>query len=260
MTSGRLRGGRRRFDSGAALAPPRPAEDELSPVPAPIRLFQVTKRYRHGSVALKDISLEIHPGEFCFITGPTGAGKTTLLKLIFRMERASQGQIVVLGMNLGRLPPKDLHRLRRRTGFVFQDFRLIPDRSVFYNVALPLLVTGQPRSRIRDRVRYVLGLVGLADYAHYRPPMLSGGQQQRVAFARAVVNDPELLLADEPTGNLDPGATDRLVGLIRKHHARGGTVLLATHDLALIRRVGGRVIALKAGRLTGDETYRGVER
>jgi cell division transport system ATP-binding protein len=218
-----------------------------------IRLFQATKRYRPGLTALREINLEVAPGEFCFVTGPTGAGKTTLLKLIFRMERVTDGQIVVLGMNLRRLPNKDLPRLRRRAGFVFQDFRLIPDRSVAHNVALPLVVTGRRRSFVRERVRHVLGLVGLTDYADYRPPMLSGGQQQRVAFARAVVAEPDLLLADEPTGNLDPGATDRLMDLIKRQHARGCTVLVATHDLALIRRSGGRVIALKAGRLTADQ-------
>jgi cell division transport system ATP-binding protein len=246
---------RRRFESfpNRPSGPPIPIPENGDRPETVIQLFQATKRYRPGLTALREVSLEIRPGEFCFITGPTGAGKTTLLKLVFRLERVTDGQLVVLGMNLRRLPTKDLHRLRRRAGFVFQDFRLIPDRSVAYNVALPLIVAGGRRSFIRERVKHVLGLVGLTDYADYRPPMLSGGQQQRVAFARAVVNEPELLLADEPTGNLDPGATDRLMGLIRRQHARGSTVLVATHDLALIHRSGGRIITLKSGRLAADQ-------
>jgi cell division transport system ATP-binding protein len=217
-----------------------------------IRLFGVTRRYG-ARKALDDVSLEIAPNEFVFITGPSGAGKTTLLKLLYLGIRASEGQVIMDGMNLARINRHRIPALRRRLGIIFQDYKLIPTRSVFENVALVLEAAGASRRAIEMKVKSVLQTVGMAERAESLPPSLSGGEQQRVAVARAVVGDPRILLADEPTGSLDSESAAIIMELITRFHRRGGTVLVATHDGQLIRSVPGRIIQLAAGRLRSDE-------
>lgn len=232
-----------------AARPPvtrRPGGDPL------IRLFHVSKTYATGSFALHDLSVEIRKGELVFLTGPSGAGKTTLMKLLFAAERPSEGQILVLGRNVARLGERRIPALRRRIGVVFQDFKLIPTRSVEDNVALALEVLGRPRREVRSKVFAMLRRVGLQHRRHELPPALSGGEQQRVALARALVNEPAILLADEPTGNLDAELTLEIMDLVAAAAARGTTVLVATHDLALIRRYARRTLRLEAGRLIED--------
>ena len=191
-------------------------------------------------------------GELVFLTGASGAGKTTLMKLLFAAERPSEGQILVLGRNIGRLGEGAVPALRRRIGVVFQDFKLIPSRTVEQNVALALEVTGRPPREVRSKAFAILRRVGLQHRRHDLPPALSGGEQQRVALARALVNEPAILLADEPTGNLDAELTVEIMDLIAAAAARGTTVLVATHDLALIRRYARRAMRLEAGQLVAD--------
>ena len=223
-----------------------------------VRLFHVSKSYMAGSWALQDVSLEMRRGEFAFLTGPSGAGKTTLLELVFAAERPSEGQIIVLGRNVGRLRPSGIPSLRRRIGVVFQDFKLLPSRSVEENVGLALEVTGSSRREARAKVFAMLRRVGLQHRRHHQPRTLSGGEQQRIAIARALVNEPDILLADEPTGNLDPELTLEIMDLIASVAARGTTVLVATHDLSLVERYGKRCIRLEAGRISQDSAPRGA--
>jgi cell division transport system ATP-binding protein len=218
-----------------------------------IRLFHVSKSYVAGSFALHDVSLEVSKGELVFLTGPSGAGKTSLLKLLFAAERPSEGQILALGRNVGRLREGGIPDLRRRIGVVFQDFKLLPRRTVEENVALSLEVLGTPPRQTRARVFAMLKRVGLQQRRYHHPPALSGGEQQRIAIARALVNEPEILLADEPTGNLDADLTLEIMDLIAAAAARGTTVIVATHDLPLVRRYGRRMVRLEAGRLVDDE-------
>jgi cell division transport system ATP-binding protein len=220
---------------------------------SPIRLYHVSKSYLAGSYALHDVSLEVGKGELIFLTGPSGAGKTTLLKLLFAAERPSEGQILVRGRNVGRLREAAIPSLRRRIGVVFQDFKLLPRRTIEENVRLALDVTGTPRREARARVFRVLKQVGLQHRRFHHPLSLSGGEQQRVALARALVNEPEILLADEPTGNLDPDLTVEIMDLIANASTRGTTVLVATHDMAVIERYGKRRIRLEGGRIVEDE-------
>jgi cell division transport system ATP-binding protein len=221
-----------------------------------VRLFHVSKSYLAGTWALRDVSLELKKGEFAFLTGPSGAGKTTLMRLIFAAERPSEGQIIILGRNVDRLRPAGVPALRRRIGVVFQDFKLLPRRTVEENVALALDVMGVPLRQARARVFSILKRVGLQHRRFHYPLSLSGGEQQRVAIARALVNEPEVLVADEPTGNLDPDLTLEIMDLIAGAAARGTTVLVATHELGLVERFGKRVLRLEEGRLTVDS--RGV--
>jgi len=218
---------------------------------AVIRLFRVYKRYG-GKNALVDLSLDIFKNEMLFVTGPSGAGKTTLLKLIYVGEPASEGQILIDGMNLSRIAHKRIPYLRRKIGIIFQDYKLIPTRSVFDNVALVLEAAGKNRRLIRKKVQSVLRTVGMEERMETLPPSLSGGEQQRVAVARAVVGEPEIILADEPTGNLDPESADAILQLLKTFYARGATVIVATHDKEMIRKTGGRVILLKEGRLVDE--------
>ena len=218
-----------------------------------VRMFGVSKSYRSGHYALQDLSLEIERGEFVFLTGPSGAGKTTLLKLLFAAEKPSSGQIVLRGRNIGRLQGRYIPALRRRIGVVFQDFKLLQDRSVEDNVALALEVCGVAPRDIRSRVFRVLKDVGLQDRRKQQVRLLSGGEQQRVALARALVNEPELLLADEPTGNLDPELTLEITQLVMDMSAKGTTVVLATHDTPLVERFAKRVVQLREGRLVADQ-------
>jgi cell division transport system ATP-binding protein len=216
-----------------------------------IRMFHVS-RYYGSKAALVDISLDIYKNEFLFISGPSGAGKTTLLKLVYMAEPASEGQILIDGINLSRIPRKRIPFLRRNIGIVFQDYKLIPTKTVYENVSLVLEAAGQKRRLIQKKVKSVLRTVGMEPRHNSLPPSLSGGEQQRVAIARAVVGDPKIILADEPTGSLDSEAAGFVFELLKGFHTRGATVVLATHDKALIRKSGGRVIYLNAGRLTAN--------
>jgi cell division transport system ATP-binding protein len=215
-------------------------------------MFHVSKSYSAGSFALRDVSLEIGRGEFVFLTGPSGAGKTTLLKLLLAVEQPSEGQIVVLGRNIARLGETAIPDLRRRIGVVFQDFKLLPGRTVEENVGLALDVVGAPRRKARAKVFGVLKQLGLQHRRYHHPLSLSGGEQQRVAIARALANEPDILLADEPTGNLDPDLTVEIMDLIAGATTRGTTVLVATHELGLVSRYGKRAVRLDAGRIVED--------
>lgn len=213
-----------------------------------IRIFHVHKRYGAKN-ALTDATLDILKNEFLFISGPSGAGKTTLLKLLFLGESISEGQVLIDGMNLSRIPAQKIPFLRRKLGIIFQDYKLIPTKTVFDNVALVLEARGRRRDLVRKKVNSVLRTVGMEDRAGSFPPSLSGGEQQRIAVARAVVGDPKIILADEPTGSLDAESADIILELLKGFHARGGTIIVATHDKELMRKAGGRTIYLKEGRI-----------
>jgi len=219
-----------------------------------IQLYNLCKAYRKDSAALVDINLKIPKGDFVYITGPSGAGKSTLLKLLYAAERPSRGQILIEGKNLTRMGARQIPMLRRRLGIVFQDFKLLNTRSVFENVAFPLEVQGKKRFEVSKKVFQTLKMVGLERKLQRLPLELSGGEQQRVAVARALVIDPLVLIADEPTGNLDPEVTLEIMDLFKSANARGSTVLLATHDREMIRRFPRRVITLENGRLVDDRT------
>ena len=214
-----------------------------------IELYHVNKDYGRAQHALVDVSLAVEKGDFVFLTGASGAGKTTLLRLLFREEIATSGKILVDGINVSTLAASKVPALRRRLGIVFQDFKLLPRRTVFENVALVMEITGAPRKVQRSRTYAVLEMLGLNHKVRAHPLELSGGEQQRVAIARALVSEPVILLADEPTGNLDPDLSWEIMTLFKSINIRGTTVLVATHDRDLIARMGKRVIALDAGRL-----------
>jgi cell division transport system ATP-binding protein len=214
-----------------------------------IEARQLSKAYSRGVYALRELTLTIDKGEFLFLTGPSGAGKSTLLRLVLREERPSDGTLVVAGRNLQDLGSSQVQAYRRTVGFVFQDFRLIPRFTVFQNVAFVMRVLGVPLSVQQRKTFQVLKWVGLQHRMNALPEELSGGEQQRVAIARALVNDPQLVLADEPTGNLDPDLALEIMNLFREINARGTTVVVATHDRELIRRVGRRAITLAHGRV-----------
>ena len=209
------------------------------------------KIYGRGLHALRDLNLTIDKGEFVFLTGPSGAGKSTLLRLLLLQERPSEGDVIVGGRNLARLTRNEVQAYRRTVGFVFQDFKLIPTKSVFENVSFALRVLGMPVEQQRRRTYQVLKWVGLQHRLNSLPEELSGGEQQRVAIARALVNEPHLVLADEPTGNLDPDLSLEIMNLFRDINASGTTVVVATHDRELIKWVGRRVVQLEHGKLAG---------
>lgn len=225
-----------------------------------IQLFHVGKHFPGGQVGLDDVSFEIARGEMIFLTGASGAGKTTLLKLIFREDTPSQGQIVVNGRNVSSMPRGKIPFLRRAIGVVFQDFRLIPRKTVFENVSYLPRILGLDKEQQRRLAYETLRRVGLAHRMNAFPPQLSGGEKQRVAIARALINDPEILLADEPTGNLDPDLSREILDLFVELNLRGTTVLLATHDRVLIERLGRRVLTLERGRVIGDRPALAVPR
>ena len=225
---------------------------------SPVRMYHVSKSYLAGTWALKDVSLEIDRGELVFLTGSSGAGKTTMLELLFAAERPTEGQILVLGRNIARLREAAIPALRRRVGVVFQDFKLLQGRTVEENVSMSLDVVGTSRREARSRVFAMLKQVGLQQRRFHHPMSLSGGEQQRVAIARALVAEPEILLADEPTGNLDPELTIEIMDLIAAAATRGTTVLVATHDHSLIDRYRKRTLRLEAGRLVEDTPAAGV--
>ncbi|HUL78040.1 MAG TPA: cell division ATP-binding protein FtsE [Vicinamibacteria bacterium] len=214
-----------------------------------IQAFHVYKQYDRESMALTDVTLSVGKGEFCFLTGPSGAGKTTFLKLVFREELPSQGQILVGGRNVTAIPDGQIPELRRSIGVVFQDFKLLKRRTILENVAFVLRILGVPAREQKRRAFASLRAVGLHHKLHAYPLQLSGGEQQRVAIARALINEPMLLLADEPTGNLDPDMATEIMKLFLDVNARGTTVLVATHDREMIQRMGRRVIALEKGRV-----------
>ncbi len=219
-----------------------------------IQAFHVYKQYDRESMALSDITLHIEKGEFCFLTGASGAGKTSFLKLVFREELPSQGQILVGGRNVTAIPPGQIPELRRSIGVVFQDFKLLKRKTILENVAFVLKILAVPPKEQRRRAFAALKSVGLHHKMHSFPLQLSGGEQQRVAIARALINEPMLLLADEPTGNLDPEMAHEIMALFQEVNARGTTVLVATHDREMIQRLGKRVITLDHGRvLTGHD-------
>ncbi|TWI75549.1 cell division ATP-binding protein FtsE [Desulfobotulus alkaliphilus] len=211
-----------------------------------VRMFDVYKAYGKTS-AIKGVSLEVASGDIVFITGPSGAGKSTLLKLIYKAEVATQGQIIVDGMNLSRIGSRQLPELRRRLGVIFQDFKLIAGRSVFDNVALVLEAAGEKPKIIEKKVMSVLRTAGIEEKARVFPPSLSGGEQQRVAVSRAVVGSPRLILADEPTASLDPDSAEQIMQLLETFHARGATLVIATHNRRIISRLKGREIRLERG-------------
>jgi cell division transport system ATP-binding protein len=217
-----------------------------------IQIFHLFKNFG-PSIALSDLNLRIHEGEFVFVTGPSGAGKTTLLRLIFGAEIPTGGNILINGVNLSRISRLKLDLLRRKIGFVFQDFKLLPKKTVFENVALALEVTGERPSFIRKRTHRTLKLVGLAEKEKAYPLQLSGGEQQRVAIARAIVKDPLILLADEPTGNLDSDLTKDIMILFRSIHLKGTTVVIATHSRELLEDTAQRTIFLHSGKMVGKK-------
>ena len=219
-----------------------------------IELFHVWKQYQKPHWALQDINLQIRRGDFIFITGPSGSGKTTLLKIIFRELFPTEGQIVIDGIKILKIPDHRIYRLRRSMGIVFQDFRLLFNRKVFDNVALPLQVLGVPRKEIRRRVFNTLRLVNLHHKMWEYPAHLSYGEQQRVAIARAVVNNPKIIMADEPTGNLDPELAFEIISLFKEINKQGATVIIGSHDRELIRHFGHKILFLQAGKLIGKDS------
>ncbi len=217
-----------------------------------IRFYHVFQSYSRDVHSLEDVSFSVEPGEFVFLTGKSGAGKTTLLKLIIREEIPIKGQILVNGQNVSSIPVTKIPRLRRSIGVVFQDFKLIKSKTVFENVTFVLKTLGTDIKDRRRKAHHVLKQVGLQHKSHFYPLQLSGGEQQRVAVARAIVNDPVLLLADEPTGNLDPDMAIEIMNLFQKINRKGTTVLVATHDRDMITRMHKRVLTLHQGRLLHD--------
>ena len=217
-----------------------------------IHFDNLSKRYPGGDEALKSISLHMDVGELAFLTGHSGAGKSTLLKLLMLMERPTSGALLINGTNINRLTNSKIPSYRRQLGVVFQDHQLLMDRSVYDNVALPLQVAGQSRKETGRRVRAALDAVGLLSKERHSPIMLSGGEQQRVGIARAVVHKPRILLADEPTGNLDPALSAEIMALFRRFQDVGTTVLIATHDIDLINQMNCRIIRLHQGMVADD--------
>jgi cell division transport system ATP-binding protein len=224
-----------------------------------IQLFHVSKYYDRRP-ALFDINLQIDKGEFVLLMGPSGAGKTTLLKLLFCAEQPDEGQILVQQRNVARIRPREVPYLRRRMGFVFQDFRLLPKKTVFENVALPLLVQGVSSFDARRKVMEALKAAGIDHKKESRPTLLSAGEQQRVCIARAIVNSPFVLLADEPTGNMDPELSSEIIELFKTINARGTTVVVATHNRQAVEQINRRVVTLAQGRLASDDRAASDER
>ena len=213
----------------------------------------VSKVYPGGSVALQDVNVHIEPGEFVFVVGPSGAGKSTFIKMLFREVLPTTGSIFVNGMDILALSPKEIPFMRRQLGIIFQDYRLLPDRTVFENVAFAMQVIEAPHRKIRRQVNNVLDLVGRRHRSNAYPNELSGGEQQRIAIARAIVNDPVFVIADEPTGNLDPETSWDIMEIFKEINSAGTTIVMATHDKDVVDAMGKRVIAIEQGRIVRDE-------
>lgn len=218
-----------------------------------LEMIDVSKIYPGGSVALQDINVRIEQGEFVFIVGPSGAGKSTFFKMLFREVLPSNGKVIVNGHDLVKMTDKEIPYFRRQLGIVFQDYRLLPDRTVYDNVAFAMQVIETPYRKIKRRVNDVLDLVGLRKRAHAYPTELSGGEQQRIAIARAIVNDPILLIADEPTGNLDPETSWEIMDIFREVNKSGTTIVMATHDREIVDEMEKRVIAIEHGHIVRDD-------
>lgn len=221
-----------------------------------IELRDVSKVYEKRWYALHNIDLKIEKGEFVYIVGPSGAGKSTLLRLIYMDLFPTKGEVVVAGYSSSRIKPKEIPYLRRKIGVIFQDFKLLKDKNVYENVAFALEVIGTPRRKIKEKVLKVLAEVGISHKRHAFPYQLSGGEQQKVAIARALVRDPFILLADEPTGNIDPEGTKEILELLRNINASGTAVIMATHELSLIERFPKRVVRLEHGKIVEDRGVR----
>lgn len=218
-----------------------------------IEFKNVSKVYPNGTTALKDINIHVKKGEFVFVVGASGSGKSTFLKLIMHEEEPSCGEIFIDGINTTNISKKEVPYLRRKMGIVFQDFRLIDKMNVFDNVAFAMRVTGASERNVKKRVPYILALVGLQDKADRRPAELSGGEQQRVSLARALVNNPSLIIADEPTGNIDPEMSFEIVELLNEINKRGTTIVMVTHEHNLVKRFKKRVIEISEGDVTSDK-------
>ncbi len=229
------------------------ARERPSAERAVLILHDVTKTYPNGKTALRDVDLAVPEGDFVFLVGPSGAGKSTLIKLLIRDELPTSGGVMLDGQDLVRLPRRHVPRIRRKVGIVFQDFKLLPRKSVWENVAFALEVTGTPGRRIRPAVDRVLALVGITAQARQLPAQLSGGEQQRTAIARALVHDPRIIIADEPTGNLDPLISWEIIQLLLRINELGVTVLMATHNAEVVTALRRRVVALEEGRIIRDE-------
>ncbi len=218
-----------------------------------LRMVDVSKVYPSGSKALRDVNVHIEPGEFVFVVGPSGAGKSTFIKMLFREVLPTAGSIFVNGVDILSLNPKEIPYLRRELGIIFQDYRLLPDRTVYENIAFAMQVIETPHRKIKRRVLNVLELVGLRHRANAYPNELSGGEQQRIAIARAIVNDPILVIADEPTGNLDPETSWDIMEIFKEINDTGTTIVMATHDKEIVDNMGKRVIAIENGQIVRDE-------
>jgi cell division transport system ATP-binding protein len=234
--------------------------DREASSPPVISMMDVGMTYPNGKVALADVNVTIPAGDFVFLVGPSGAGKSTFIRLLIREQQPTSGRVIVAGKDLSRLRRSEVPKLRRRIGIVFQDFRLLSAKTVFENVAFALEVTGASRAEIRSRVPALLSLVGLQDHEGHLPTQLSGGEQQRVAIARALVHDPAMLIADEPTGNLDPVTSWEIIQLLIQINSFDTTVLMATHNQEIVNAMRRRVLALEHGTLVRDEAEAAYER
>ena len=217
-----------------------------------IRMTDVQKIYKTGTVALYDIDLTISKGEFVFVIGQTGCGKSTLIKMLYREEKPSEGQILVGGLDVGKIRNRKVYKLRRKIGIVFQDYQLLPNSTAYENVAFALEVLGLHKSEIHAKVLKVLELVGLKNEAKKYPNQLSGGEQQRVAIARAIVNGPKILICDEPTGNLDPKTSLEIMDVLQAINELGTTIIMVTHDIDIVKKLKKRTVLLDSGRIVKD--------
>ena len=218
-----------------------------------IEMRDVVKKYDNGTTALRGVSIEVEPGEFTYIVGPSGAGKSTFIRLLYREVKVDKGSLQVAGFNLAKIKKRDIPMLRRNVGVVFQDYKLLPKKTVYENIAYAMEVIGERRRNIKKRVMEVLDLVGLKHKVRSFPNELSGGEQQRIAIARAIVNNPKVLIADEPTGNLDPDNSWEIMNLLERINLQGTTVLMATHNSQIVNTLRHRVIAIENGRVVRDD-------